>query len=92
MIMQAIGKYLVISALNDEEELKTSAGLYMGVEDKKTVRYKSAKLVSVGTLVDSALKVGQIVKYDVHNAFAMIIDGVSYSIIQERDVVLIFKE
>ena len=45
--MQPIGKYIVIS--NIEEEVKTDTGLLLSARDADEFRYKKAKVVASGT-------------------------------------------
>ena len=83
--MQAIGLYIVITPI--AEEIKTS-GLIMAGQDKNEIRYKKAKVVSPGTDV-TAVKSGDEIYYDTRNAFSMVVNQETYTVIIQRDVVLV---
>lgn len=84
--MRPIGKYIVIS--NIEEEVKTQGGLLLSAKDADEFRYKKAKVVASGTDV-SHIHPGDVIHYDKGHGFTMVIDGHHYTIIQERDVVIV---
>ena len=84
--MRPIGKYIVIS--NIEEEVKTEGGLLLSAKDADEFRYKKAKVVASGTDV-SHIHPGDVIHYDKGHGFTMVIDGHHYTIIQERDVVIV---
>lgn len=84
--MQPIGKYIVVS--NIEEEIKTDGGLLLSAQDTSEFRYKKAKVIEAGTDV-SVIKSGDIVHYDKGHSFTMVIENRHYTIIQERDVVIV---
>lgn len=83
--MKAIGKYIVVVRI---EEDVTTDGLLLSGKDKEEMRYRRAIVKSPGTDV-TAIKEGDKISYDTRNAFSMIIEGESYTVISERDVVLI---
>jgi len=83
--MKAIGKYIVVVRI---EEDVTTDGLLLSGKDKEEMRYRRAIVKSPGTEV-TAIKEGDKISYDTRNAFSMIIEGESYTVISERDVVLI---
>ncbi len=84
--MRPIGKYIVIS--NIEEEVKTEGGLLLSAKDADEFRYKKAKVVASGTDV-SHIHPEDVIHYDKGHGFTMVIDGHHYTIIQERDVVIV---
>jgi co-chaperonin GroES (HSP10) len=84
--MKAIGKNLVIKTV--EEEIKTSSGLILSGEDSNQMRYKKAIVAVAGTDV-SAIGTGDYIYYDKSNSFTMVINDEQYTIIQERDVVVV---
>ena len=84
--MRPIGKYIVIQPV--EEEVTTESGLLLSGEDAKQLRYGRGKVVASGTEV-SDIGVGEDLYYDKHNAYTMMIDGSPYTIISERDVVVV---
>lgn len=84
--MKAIGKNIVIK--NIDEEIKTASGLVLSGEDTNQLRYKRGKVVTPGTEVHSIAS-GDEVYYDKAQSYTMIIHDEQYTIIQERDVVMV---
>ena len=84
--MRAIGKYIIIQPI--EEEIKTKSGLILSGEDANQFRYKKGKVVEPGTEVPH-IKAGDVIYYDKAHGFTMIIQENQYSVIQERDVVVV---
>lgn len=84
--MKAIGKNIVIR--NIDEEIKTSSGLVLSGEDTNQLRYKRGKVVTPGTEVLSIAS-GDEIYYDKAQSYTMIIHDEQYTIIQERDVVMV---
>ena len=84
--MKAIGKYIIIKKI--EEQIETKSGILLGAGDMQDVRYRKAKVVKSGTLVD-AIKENDIIYYDRQSGHTMMINNEKYSIIQERDVVVV---
>jgi co-chaperonin GroES (HSP10) len=84
--MKAIGKNIVIKSIN--EEVKTSSGLILSGEDTNQLRYKRGTVVTPGTEV-SNIKEGDEIYYDKAQSYTMIINDDQFTIIQERDVVLV---
>lgn len=84
--MKAIGKNIVIK--NIDEEIKTASGLVLSGEDTNQLRYKRGKVVTPGTEVLSIAS-GDEVYYDKAQSYTMIIHDEQYTIIQERDVVMV---
>jgi co-chaperonin GroES (HSP10) len=84
--MKAIGKNIVIKHI--DEEVKTASGLILSGEDTNQLRYKRGVVITPGTDV-SSIKGGDEIYYDKNNTYTMIIHDEQYTIIQERDVVLV---
>jgi co-chaperonin GroES (HSP10) len=84
--MRAIGKNIVIRQV--DEEVKTASGLVLSGEDTNQLRYKRGKVVTPGTEVKS-ISEGDEVYYDKAQSYTMIIHDEQFTIIQERDVVLV---
>ena len=84
--MKAIGKNIVIKTV--EEEIKTSSGLILSGEDSNQMRYKKAIVAVAGTDV-SAICTGDYIYYDKSNSYTMVINDEQYTIINERDVVVV---
>lgn len=84
--MKPINKYIVVSKVN--EEVKTDSGLLLTGDDTKDIRYKKAEVVKPGTMVDT-IKEGDVIYYDSAAGHTMILNGDTYTIISERDVVVV---
>ena len=84
--MTPIGKFIVV--VNIDEEIKTSGGLLLSARDADEFRYKKAKVIEVGTDV-TVIKSLDLIHYDKNHSFTMVIDNRQYTIIQERDVVIV---
>lgn len=84
--MKAIGKNIVITHV--EEEVRTDSGLVLSGEDTNQLRYKRGKVVAAGTEV-KAISEGDEIYYDKVQSYTMIIHDKQYTIIQERDVVVV---
>ncbi len=85
-LMRAIGKNIVIS--NVDEEVKTASGLVLSGEDTNQLRYKRGRVITPGTEVLSIAS-GDEVYYDKAQSYTMIINDEQFTIIQERDVVVV---
>lgn len=84
--MQPIGRYIVIKTL--EETITTESGLILSGKDADMFRYKKGTIVKEGTDVPN-IKAGDTVYYDKSNSFTMLINDEQYTIITERDVVVV---
>ena len=84
--MKPIGKYIVIKTI--DEELKTESGLILSGEDVNQMRYKRGLVIEAGTDVPNIYKDDEIY-YDKAHGFTMLIDDKQYTIITERDVVVV---
>lgn len=84
--MKPIGKYIVIQKI--KEEVKTESGLLLSGTDVDDIRYKKGVVVEVGTDV-SVMDSKDIIYYDSRAGYSMIINGEQYTVIQERDVVIV---
>lgn len=84
--MRAIGKNIVIKHV--DEEVKTASGLILSGDDTNQLRYKRGIVITPGTEVLS-INDGDEIYYDKNNTYTMIIHDEQYTIIQERDVVLV---
>ena len=84
--MKPIGKYIVIKTI--EEEIKTSSGLLLSAEDAKEMRYKRGLVVKPGSDV-TVIKESDEIYYDKRAGFTMLIHNEPYTIITERDVVVV---
>ena len=84
--MKPIGKYIVVKDI--QESVKTESGLILSGEDTNQLRYKRAKVIAPGTDV-SVIDEGNELYYDKAHSFTMLIDDTQYTIISERDVVVV---
>jgi co-chaperonin GroES (HSP10) len=84
--MKAIGKNIVIK--NVDEEVKTASGIVLSGDDTNQLRYKRGLVVTPGTDV-KAISEGDEIYYDKAQSYTMIIRDEQFTIIQERDVVLV---
>jgi co-chaperonin GroES (HSP10) len=87
--MRPIGKYIVIKTI--EEEVKTESGLILSGEDANQFRYKKGRVVKPGTEV-SAIDEGDVIYYDKGHSFTMLINDEQFTIVQERDVVVVLPQ
>ncbi|QGH72856.1 MAG: Cpn10 [Podoviridae sp. ctrTa16] len=85
--MTPIGKYIIIKKI-DNEEAKTESGLYLSGRDQDDFRYQKGKVVKPGTDVAS-INDDDVIFYDKSQSFTMVINEEQYTIIQERDVVVV---
>ena len=84
--LKPIGKYILIKTI--EEEIKHSSGLILSAEDANQLRYKKGKIVKPGTDV-VGIDEGDEIYYDSRAGYTMVINGETYTIIVERDVVVV---
>jgi co-chaperonin GroES (HSP10) len=84
--MKPIGKNIIIKTI--DEEIKTSSGLLLSSEDANQLRYKKGVIIKSGTEV-SVLDEGDFIFYDKRSGYSMIIHDEPYTIIQEKDVVVV---
>jgi len=85
--MKAVGKYIVIDPIKEENKT-TKGGLILAEVHREDVRYRKAKIVTVGSDV-KALKKGNEIYYDKAAGFNVEIDKDNYKVIKEMDVVII---
>lgn len=84
--MKPIGKYILIK--NIIEEVETSSGLLLSAEDANQMRYKKASVVKSGSDVD-VINDDDVIYYDKNAGFTMMIESETYTVISERDVVVV---
>ena len=85
--MKAIGKYIVISPIK-ETEVKTKGGLLLSESQREDIRYRTAKVKSVGSDI-KVIKAGNEIYYDKAAGFNIEIKNETYKVIKEIDVVII---
>lgn len=86
--MKPIGKFIVVK--NIDEEVRTQSGLILSGEDTNQLRYKRAIVHKPGTDV-TVINEGDEIYYDKAHGYTMIINDEHFSIIQERDVVVVLN-
>ena len=84
--MKPIGKNIIIKTI--EEEIKTSSGLLLSSEDTNLLRYKKGVIIKSGTEV-SVLDEGDFIFYVKRSGYSMILNDEPFTIIQEKDVVVV---
>ena len=85
--MKAIGKYIVIDPVK-EVSTKTKGGLILAEQQREDIRYRQAKIRSVGSDV-KGLKAGDNVYYDRSAGFKIEIKNETWQVIKEHDVVVV---
>ena len=84
--MRPIGKYIIVKDI--QEEIKTESGLILSGEDANQMRYRRAEVIAPGTDVE-VIDEGDELYYDKGHSFTMLINNEQYTIISERDVVVV---
>jgi len=84
--MKPVGKYIIIKTIT--EEVKTSSGLLLSQSDVDDFRYRKGYVVKPGTDV-TVIKKEDLIYYDKNAGHTMMIGDNTYTIIQERDVVIV---
>jgi len=84
--MKAINKYIIIEKII--EEMRTDSGLLLSGEDANEFRYNKGVVVNPGTNVDT-VKEGDVIYYDKSSGHTMVIQDKKFTIILERDVVVV---
>lgn len=87
MTMKAIGKYIIINEIKEDLK-KTEGGLLLAESHREDIRYRTATVKSIGTAVEG-IKAGDTIWYDRHAGHNVEIDETVYSVILERDVVIV---
>ncbi len=84
--MKPIGKYSIRNKI--EEEHKTESGLLLSASDVDEFRYRKGEVVKTGSDV-SVINENDLIYYDKNAGHSMLIHDVPYTIILERDVVVV---
>ena len=84
--MKAVNYYIIIELV--KEAPKKVAGLIITDDINEDNRYKKAKVISVGNLVEVINK-GDVVYYDKHAGHGIQHKDKFYGVIKQQDVVLI---
>ena len=84
--MKAIGKFILIHEIKEQQI--TESGILLTADDTNQQRYKKGSVIVPGTDVDTVFE-GDIIYYDAGAGHDMLIEDNPYTIIQERDVVVV---
>jgi co-chaperonin GroES (HSP10) len=84
--IKPINKYMLVSKV--VEEMKSQSGLLYTSQESSDMRYQRAEVIAVGNLVD-AIKEGDNVLYDKVYGHETIIEGITYTVITEMNVVVV---
>jgi len=85
--MIAVGKNIIIKD-TQEKTTKTKGGLILAEKQREDIRYQEAAVLIPGSDV-TLLKKGDKIFYDKHAALKVDIEGKVFSIIKEKDIVII---
>ena len=83
---QPVNKYLLVEIL--EEQITTQSGLLLTGNETDQLRYKKARVAAPGTNVDCVAE-GNIIYYDKNAGYTMLVNDVKYTVILERDIVVV---
>ncbi len=89
--MKAIGNNIIIDKIKEAPVSKTDGGLLLTESQRQDVRYKKAKVVNCGDLVNG-IKEGDVIFYDKHAGHRVEIDNDVYYVIRLQDVVIVLWE
>jgi len=84
--MKAINDYVIVDIV--KEGPKKVGGLILTDQTDETNRYKKAKIVSVGNLVEMVTR-GDIIYYDALAGHDISYDNDMYRVIRARDIVIV---
>ena len=84
--MQAVNDYVIVDII--KEGPKKVGGFILTDETDETNRYKKAKIVSVGNLVEMVTK-GDVIYYDAMAGHDISYEDVMYRVIRMRDIVIV---
>ena len=85
--MKAIGKNIVVLPVK-ETETKTKGGLLLAEAHREDIRYRMAKVITIGDAV-AGLKANDTIYYDRHAGFGIEINNEKLTVIKEVDVVVV---
>lgn len=85
--MKAVNKFIIIDAIKEEVK-PTEAGLIITDKHQNDIRYKKAKVISVGSEI-SGLNIDDIIYYDKHAGYGIEFEKGYYLVIKEQDVVVV---
>ena len=77
-----------ITFSKEKYDKSTSAGMLLSESDKTKIRGQIGTVTAVSELITN-ISPGDKIYYDKHNAFEVIIEGVTTSVCRYRDVILV---
>ena len=84
--MKPIGKHIIIKTI--DEEIVSKKGLILSADDTSKLRYRKGEVFAVGTGVD-IIDNGDIIYYNKISGYTMLIEDEPYTVILEKDVVVV---
>ena len=85
--MRAIGKNIVVLPVK-ETDTRTKGGLILAEAQREDVRYRMAKVVTIGNAV-VGVKDNDTIYYDRHAGFGIELNKEKFKVIKEVDVVIV---
>jgi co-chaperonin GroES (HSP10) len=85
--MKAINRFIIIDPIKEETK-PSESGLILTEKHNDDIRYRKAKVVSVGASVE-ALKQNDVIYYDRHSGYGVQFEDDYYLVIKESDVVVV---
>jgi len=84
--MKAVGRHILVTEV--KESYKSQGGLLLTSEDTIGMRYRRGEVVSPGSLV-TYLKPGDSIYYNKLTTHEVRIDGDLYTVVEDKDVVVV---
>ena len=84
--MKPIVKYILLTPV--KEEVKTESGILLSADDVDNIRYKKGTVNASGTDVNN-IEPNDTIYYDSRAGYSMMIQDILYTVITERDVVVV---
>jgi len=84
--MKPIGKYILLTPV--KEEVKTESGILLSADDVDNIRYRKGTVNASGTDVNN-IEPNDTIYYDSRAGYSMMIQDILYTVITERDVVVV---
>jgi co-chaperonin GroES (HSP10) len=85
--MKAVNKYIIISRIKEEVKPNKS-GLILNEKHQEDVRYRKAKVISVGNLIEG-LEPENEIYYDKHAGYGIEFNDEFFHVIKEQDVIAV---
>jgi co-chaperonin GroES (HSP10) len=87
--MEAIGKYIVVKPIDQEQEMLYSSGLLVAASDASKMRYKEAVVISSGSEVYDKIAKDCKISYDSVQGHDIKVGDDIFRVISEKDVILL---